>query len=320
MNMREGMRRVGIVLAALGCVAGGAIGYWNLQDVWNSHTRFERLQALPVMLDANAAIKDYQARQHGRGDSSSIGSPIQIDPRTGERVGDSAIQIDPSTGERIGRKQVIITPDKIVEVPGVGNLSFPGGMSDDKIAEAIKSHLAQHRTQQFTIKPPVPPPPPGYTLDTPASKIQIFDMSKAVPIGGAPSGVTVDMSKAVPIPPGVTITPDAPDFIPYYTAQAAYPRDKAVADDPSAEIMVDVKGTDGIQTVNADTAGAISSIQLTTGEWVRRGAKTLKARLAFIASLLLPFCYLVIGFLVPWGTIRVFVWVAGGFSARQSSS
>jgi hypothetical protein len=191
------MRRVGIVLGALGCVAGGAIGYWNLQDVWSLHTRFERLQALPVMLDVNWAIKGYQ---------DSLAMPIQIDPQTGERV-----------------------------------------------------------------------------------------------------------------------TPAPPDFIPdwgqpVYTAQAAYAYDKAVALDPAAEITVDVKGTDGIQTVNADKSGVISSIQLTTGEWVRRGAKTLKARLAFIASLLLPFCYPVIGFLVPWGTIRVFVWVAGGFSAPQSSS
>jgi hypothetical protein len=260
------MRRVGIVLGALGCVAGGAFGYWNLQNVWNLHTRFERLQALPVMLDVNAAIKDC---------CRSLSLPVQIDPRTGERI----------------------TPDKIVEVPGLGNVSFPGDMSDDRIAEAIRSYLAQHKTQQSTIEPPIPPPPPGYTLDTPASKTPIFDMSKAVPIP--------------PYPPG---------FIPDYTAQAAYAHDKAVADDPAAEITVDVKGTDGIQTVNADKSGAISSIQLTTGEWVRRGVKTLKARLAFIASLLLPFCYPVIGFLVPWGTIRVFVWVAGGFSAPQSSS
>jgi hypothetical protein len=49
-------------------------------------------------------------------------------------------------------------PDKIVEVPGVGNVSFPGGMSDDKIAEAIKRYLAQHKTQQFTIEPTILPP------------------------------------------------------------------------------------------------------------------------------------------------------------------
>ncbi len=302
MNTREGMRRVGIVLGALGCVAGGAFGYWNLMNVWNSHTRFERLQALPVMLDVNAAIKDYQAKQHGPVAFSSIG----------------------------GKQEIYITPDKIVEVPGVGNVSFPGGMSDDKIAEAIKSYLAQHKTQQFTIKPPVPPLPPGYTLEKPAvpppppgytldAPAQPAIPPRAIP--PIPPGYRLETpTQPPPIPPGYTLETPPVLIIPDYPAQAANVYDKAVADDPAAEITVDVKGTDGIQTVNADKGGAISSIQLTTGEWARRGAKTLKARLAFIASLLLPFCYPVVGFLVPWGTLRVFVWVAGGFSAPQSSS
>jgi hypothetical protein len=225
MNMREGMRRVGIVLGALGCVAGGAIGYWDLQNVWSSHTRFERLQALPVMLDVNAAIKDYR----------------------------------------------------------------------DSLAK-------QHEHETFTDLRPLPPLPPGATPYPPG-----FVPDKGIP--PLPPGATQE-------PPGtVTITPD---FIPDYVARAANAHDKAVADDPAADITVDVKGTDGIQTVNADKGGVTSSIQLTAGEWVRRGAKTLKGRLALVASLLLPFCYPVIGFLVPWGTIRVFVWVAGGFSGTPN--
>ena len=87
--------------------------------------------------------------------------------------------------------------DKTGEVPGVGNVSFPGGMSDDKIAEAIKSYLAQHK----------------------------------------------------------------PDFIPKYAVQSANTHDRAAADDPTAEFTLDVRGTDGVQTVNADKTGAISSIQ-----------------------------------------------------------
>ena len=75
---------------------------------------------------------------------------------------------------------------------------------------------------------------------------------------------------------------------------------------------VDVDDIGDIQAVNADKTGAISSIQLTTGESIYSG-KTRKARLAFIGSLLLPLCYPVIGFLVPWGTIKVFVWVGIGF-------
>jgi hypothetical protein len=90
--------------------------------------------------------------------------------------------------------------------------------------------------------------------------------------------------------------------------------------DSIEEIGVDVKGIEGIQTVRADKTGTISSIQLTTGEWVRMGSKTLKSRLAFIASLLLPLCYPVIGFLVPRGTIKALVWVGSGFIGPRSSA
>lgn len=74
MNAREGMRRVGILLGVLGGIAGGVFGYAELQDVWSSHTRFKRLQALAVMQDVATAIKAYPS------------PPISIDPQTGERV------------------------------------------------------------------------------------------------------------------------------------------------------------------------------------------------------------------------------------------
>jgi hypothetical protein len=88
--------------------------------------------------------------------------------------------------------------------------------------------------------------------------------------------------------------------------------------DPDAEITVDAKNADyadPIKAVNADKTGAISSIELTTGERVHREPDTFKAHLALAASLLLPFCYPVIGFLVPWGAIRACVWVGSGFFA-----
>ena len=276
MNMREGMRRVGIVLGALGCVAGGAIGYWDLQNVWSSHTRFERLQALPVMIDVNAALKPYQ------GSLESHGATLPESDQYLRETHPDYAKMAPKDREayldemHYGAQPKPEAPDKIVEVSGVGNVLFPGGMSDDKIAEAIKSYRAQHKTQQTTKEAPIALPP---------------------------------------LPRGATLVPD---FIPDYAVQAADTHDRAAADDPAAEFTVDVKGTDGIQTVNADKGGVISSIQLTTGEWVRRGAKTLKGRLALVASLLLPFCFPMIGFLVPWGTIRVFVWVAGGFSATPN--
>jgi len=42
--------------------------------------------------------------------------------------------------------------------------------------------------------------------------------------------------------------------------------------------------------------------------------------LALIARLLLAFCYPVIGFLVPWLTVKVLVWVGSGFFAPRSSA
>jgi len=111
-----------------------------------------------------------------------------------------------------------------------------------------------------------------------------------------------DKYAQIPIPKG--------DFIvPYSTAN-----------DPVAYIAYVAAGTDGIQLVNADKAGTISSIQLTTGGWVRMKPQTLKAHLALIARLLLSLCYPAIGFLVPWGAIRAFVWVADGFTTPLSSS
>src|SRR5262245_3594767 len=69
---------------------------------------------------------------------------------------------------------------------------------------------------------------------------------------------------------------------------------------------------DGIKQVEVDRAGVVSSIELSTGESVHRTeAPALKA---YVSLLLYP----MLGFLAPWGTIRVLTWVGSGFftSAR----
>ncbi len=45
-------------------------------------------------------------------------------------------------------------PDKIVEVPGMGNVSFPGGMADDAISNAINGHLARQNAAIDKMQPP----------------------------------------------------------------------------------------------------------------------------------------------------------------------
>ena len=130
----------------------------------------------------------------------------------------------------------------------------------------------------------------------------------APPPGFVPEGTAGVVTKTMPAPPlgDVIITPD---WVPIYSPRKAGVSDKIA--DPAAEFIVDVKNQDGIMTVNLDKAGAVSSIQLATGEWVHREA---------IARLLLPFSYPVIGFFAPWVVIRILVWVASGFFAPRSSA
>jgi len=86
-------------------------------------------------------------------------------------------------------------------------------------------------------------------------------------------------------------------------APATLPRD--FFDKPGA-ILVSV-GLDGIKQVGVDKAGLVFSIETSTGAWVdRTEAPALKAYL-------IPILYPIIGFLLPWGGIRVLTWVGSGF-------
>ena len=229
MNMREGMRRVGIALGVLEFVAGGVFGYWNLQDAWSSHTKFERLQALPVMREVNADIESLSFKGHGK-------TPGGVD---------------------------LEDPDKFM------------------MRERNKNHG----------ETPTRAEPPETISVTDFENWRKQEAEKV-----RDSGFSIS----------------SPNGIVYWSVSGP--------DGSIEDIWVDVDGIEGIQTVRADKTGTVSSIQLTTGEWVHMGSKTLKARLAFVASLLLPFCYPVIGFLVPWGSIKALVWVGTGFVAPRGSA
>ena len=74
---------------------------------------------------------DELARQHG-------GKPkVKIPPPPPGFVPEASTAPPPPPGF------VPESPEKIVQVPGVGNVSFPGGMADSAISEAIKRHLAK---------------------------------------------------------------------------------------------------------------------------------------------------------------------------------
>ena len=86
-------------------------------------------------------------------------------------------------------------------------------------------------------------------------------------------------------------------------APAALPRD--FFDKPGA-ILVSV-GLDGIKQVAVDRAGLVFSIETSNGTWVdRTDAPALRAYL-------IPLLYPILGFLLPWGGIRILTWVGSGF-------
>ena len=75
---------------------------------------------------------------------------------------------------------------------------------------------------------------------------------------------------------------------------------------PSQGGIIEVN-LEGIKRVLTDKTGMVSSIELLTGETVRRTEPpTLQAYLA-------PLFFPVIGFLLPWGAVRVLTWVGIGF-------
>ena len=69
----------------------------------------------------------------------------------------------------------------------------------------------------------------------------------------------------------------------------------------------------GIRRVIVDRAGDASSIELSSGETVQR-AEAPRVR-AYLILLLYP----VLGFLLPWGIVRVLTWVGSGFVAQTRS-
>jgi hypothetical protein len=104
------------------------------------------------------------------------------------------------------------------------------------------------------------------------------------------------------LPPGAKlVSPSPPDFDQWKAEQQRLDELKAAG---AFLVSVDL---DGIKQVTVDKAGVVSSIELSTGESVQRvGPPALKA---YVVPLLYP----ILGFLLPWGGIRVLTWVGGGF-------
>jgi hypothetical protein len=69
MNVREGMRRLGILLGVSGAILGGFVSYSDAKAAWDSHRayrRFESVMASPAMRKVAKAAQDYQ-REYWKG-------------------------------------------------------------------------------------------------------------------------------------------------------------------------------------------------------------------------------------------------------------
>ena len=236
MNLREGTRRLALLLGVAGTILGGFASYMELQTVFEQrtrHNRFEQLaasdvvqqerknlqtepndwQTVPVDKWAKYAVKSEHTPQKSYLDPKT-GEPIQIDARTG-----NGIEIDPKTGQ-----------------------SFE---IDPKTGERIQAA-------------------PDFIPDTSQKHgpwEKYADKGK--------SGAVLDMSKSIPIPSVVM--------------------------------------KNGIKAVNWNHDYGVESIETEDGQ-------TLYPTLAPSAWLyLLIVLFPVLGFFIPWGTIRALGWVGAGF-------
>jgi len=107
----------------------------------------------------------------------------------------------------------------------------------------------------------------------------------------------------VKLPPGYTLHSPAPrkDALDRMLDQMSADETKK-----AGGIIISVN-LDGIGEVVVDKAGLVRSIGLSTGERVQRTeAPKLRAWFLIIA-------YPAVGFLIPWGSVRVLTWVGSGF-------
>lgn len=258
LNLREGTRRVGLVLGIVGCLAGGTLGYLRLQTVWRNHTRFKQLSSLPIMEKVNAAINAYPddnglAKQSG------------------------AVSSTPATPEHVPK----FNPNAPYTVAPPSDSQIPTGRQG-------KPEHGQREKYR----------PEGRRHPGPSSKTS----------PQSPTKTSGDIFDQVVFQPLVVV----------HKANW-FDKNASGLEDSNIEFTADTSGVDGIQKVDADKGGVITAIQLSSGEWVHREPQTLKARLAFYGRLLLLLCYPLIGFLLPWGTIRTLAWVVSGFSTPTTT-
>lgn len=258
MNVREGMRRLGIVFGLLGGIAGGFVGYGDVQKVWTLHRQFDSLTALPSVQKVAKSLKDCQ-------DPSSLvlppGASLVVDYDRVDKWAQYAVQPE--------------RPNVAKEAGAVSSARFDvnGARQSDYSDDEILQYLSQSRQ---------------------------FDVEGALKAGYSKAEIINELASQ----------PKAP--LPANKSAGQVPHKAATP------LVIHMNFLDGVKTVTAAMPEkTISSIELSTGEWLYKEPRNFKSHLALFVRLLLPLLYPVIGFLIPWASICTLTWVGSGFVAPQ---
>jgi hypothetical protein len=69
---------------------------------------------------------------------------------------------------------------------------------------------------------------------------------------------------------------------------------------------------DGIDAIHYASDGTVTSLQLATGEKIERPQSP-----SFLRAFFVPLLFPLVGFVLPWGAVKIIAWVATGFTAAK---
>lgn len=189
MNLREGMRRLALVLGVVGAIGGGFFSYFLLQPSLEQsadHKRFEQL--------ANSDVVQQERK--------SLQTLASLHPSQPVNVPNAAIPMMTPAGVRM------IPPEKQAwalknGAKPVTKMNTPAGLKwipNDMVAQALKAGATiaplEPPPPGFKLDassgPGIPPPPPGFKLDTPSPAVTEWDAQ------GNP--IKSDWNEATPLP------------------------------------------------------------------------------------------------------------------------
>jgi hypothetical protein len=285
MNLKEGTRRLALLLGVVGAILGGFASYLELQSVTDQrarHNRFEQLANSDVVqLERKLLPPKGELSKQDIQDLLKIRSKLTSgDPRI-EKI-DSLIDL--------GRFQYVELPD--------GNYGqFPADAKDSEIVAAIATDFPQakpwliHQSVDKRIADP-------FASIAEQLTIQQFGalVKKKYPAYANRSDEEVGRAMLAKYPQYADMVVSGPTSAPTPTSEASFQTETEV-------------NKEGIKTIHWTKDYGAESIETEDGQ-------TLYPTPAPSAWLyLLIALFPILGFFIPWGAARAIGWVGAGFTA-----